>query len=479
MFLFVRVPPVLHSSKRFSSTGGRGAFFLVVAGCVMLETGLVRSQQTILGPQIYSHGDPTDEEQYLLEKINRARMDPTGEGQRLAAWLRGTAIGQGAVNAYHVDPNQVVSDFAALPAVPPLAFNASLIEASRAHSEDLAPHNGQGPNGDGHAGWDGSDSADRDKAAGYTAYNAEENAAPGGSDPDEIHAGYFVDWGNSDLIHSQTIMSGGQGFKEVGVGLATKPAGVGDPNFPLVETEDFGFPGIGVVGGKAGVKDAPAYLLGVVYTDANGNGQYDVDEGVAGVTVAMDGGAYYTVTSASGGYALPLANADGSYADGTVSVHMTGLPDGGSRDATFTISRVAETNGMNGTYRANVKWDAMTNEQVSTGGGGGSTTPTVTLPGGGTVSRSAHGKVKVMVNRPAGADTSAALTVPLAFKGTAIPSVDYQALPTSVTIPAGAESYKLKVKALDGDPDAGTATLTIKVKQAKGASAKANVIISP
>src|SRR5687768_14910608 len=35
--------------------------------------------------QIYSHGDPTADEQMMLEFINRARINPAAEGKRLAA----------------------------------------------------------------------------------------------------------------------------------------------------------------------------------------------------------------------------------------------------------------------------------------------------------------------------------------------------------------------------------------------------------
>ncbi len=88
----------------------------------------------------------------------------------------------------------------------------------------------------------------------------------------------------------------------------------------LVTTQDYGTPGYALVNGQLGVADVPAYLLGVVYADSNANGQYDVGEGVVGVTVTMDDGAYYTVTSASGGYALPLVHrSDSSNADGTVA----------------------------------------------------------------------------------------------------------------------------------------------------------------
>src|SRR3954468_1244770 len=39
----------------------------------------------LLTSQLYSIGDPTNEEQYYLELINRARSNPPAEGARLAA----------------------------------------------------------------------------------------------------------------------------------------------------------------------------------------------------------------------------------------------------------------------------------------------------------------------------------------------------------------------------------------------------------
>ena len=456
-----------------------GGWLVTVMVCLLPD---LLPAQTPTSPQRFSHGDPTAEEQYLLEKLNRARRDPTGEGQRLAAWLRDTPAGQGTIAFYHTDPDQVARDFAAFAPAPPVAFEAHLIAAARAHSLDLAPHDGQGPPGtDPHTGWDGSDHVQRAKAAGYPAAVGGEDVAPGGWDLDEIHAGFLVDWGqpNGGLGHRYTRMDGWSGLNVVGIGLATKPAGVGDGQSPLVETEDFGFPGLAVVNEHLTIADAPAYLLGVAYRDNNGNGLYDVGEGIAGVTVTMEGGAFYTVTGESGGYALPLVRADGSYVDGAVAVHMTGLPDGGTQDATLSVDRVALSRGLKGGYRTNVPWDAVVPKRQP---GGGSTTPFIagaTLSGGGTVSRAARNAVKVMVNRPAGDDGSAPLDVSLQFKGTAVPGVDYKPLPATVTIPAGARSLKLKVKALGGDNNANAVNLTIKIRKAKGMSGKVQVIFDP
>lgn len=204
----------------------------------------------LAAPIPFAQADPTAEEQDLLQKLNRARMDPTGEGQRLAAWLRNTAEGQAVVRSYGTNPAQVAADFAALPAVPPLAFDPHLLAAARAHSADLAAHGGLGPgavtsedNGHvgpdgvtliGHYGYDGSTPGSRVAASGFAGNFAGENAAPMALNTDDIHAGYLVDWGNPGLGHRRNAMAAA-GTNFVGIGLAT----LSGP-YPLVETEDFG-----------------------------------------------------------------------------------------------------------------------------------------------------------------------------------------------------------------------------------------------
>ena len=53
----------------------------------------------------------------------------------------------------------------------------------------------------------------------------------------------------------------------------------------------------------------------------------------------MDEGAYYAVTTASGGFSLPLVNADGSNADGAVVVRTSALSgETAGRTAVVTIT---------------------------------------------------------------------------------------------------------------------------------------------
>ena len=55
------------------------------------------------------------------------------------------------------------------------------------------------------------------------------------------------------------------------------------------------------------------FIVGTVWRDLNGNSQYDPGEGTGGVTVTPNAGTYYAVTSAGGGYAIPITMAPGTY----------------------------------------------------------------------------------------------------------------------------------------------------------------------
>lgn len=74
----------------------------------------------------------------------------------------------------------------------------------------------------------------------------------------------------------------------------------------------------------------------------------------------------------------------------------------------------------------------------------------------------AGGKVKFLVSRD-GTDLSADLTVNYKVKGSARSGFDYQAASGSITIPAGAASAKLKIRAVDNAIVDGARSLTVKL----------------
>ena len=232
----------------------------------------------------YSHGDPTALEQQMLELINRARMNPTQEGVILDGvntwYSRDARIRKPSFFA------NLRSEFASYPAVPPLAFHPKLIQSSRTHSQDMITRNFFA-----HVNPSGLDPTARAAVIGYDSGVGENIDGAGASNGDEVvqaHFGFMVDYDNIDtshpLGHRLNVLDAG--YSEAGVGI------VGPYSAGRI-TQDFGAP-------------ARAYIVGVAYTDTNGNGAYDPGEGLAGITVKPDTGNWYAVTSSSGGFAIPI-----------------------------------------------------------------------------------------------------------------------------------------------------------------------------
>lgn len=217
----------------------------------------------------------------MLELINRARANPGAEAARL-----GIDLNAGL-------PPGTIADTPK----PPLAFHALLIQAARVHSQwmldqDVFDHYGAG----------GSDPGDRMTAAGYPfqgGWQWGENIAWKGTtgSPDLTaftvanYEGLFRSPG-----HRKNLLDAG--FDEIGLGVLQG----------VFTKQDATYNAVMVTQNLARSDGTPGpLLLGVVYRDSNGNAVYDVGEGVAGVTVRPERGAYYAVTSSSGGYAIPFS----------------------------------------------------------------------------------------------------------------------------------------------------------------------------
>src|SRR5579883_357702 len=263
--------------------------------------------------QQYNSGDPTPEEQYILELINRARANPKAEGDSLAA-TNDQNIKFQFQNQSPPTASQVKTEFSSYPSRPPLAINASLISAARGHSQDMLTYAYQG-----HDNHDGTTFDVRIRNAGYTGTGyLGENVFAYGTDPHDAHQEFQCDFGNYPGIgHRHNIMNFDGSdpiYNEIGLGcLKGSNGGVG----PFITTEDFG-------------QSNTTFILGVVYNDANHNGFYDVGEGVSGVTITVQGGQYYAVSSTSGGYAIPYS--------GSGSVKVTAALTGGSQSQTITVN---------------------------------------------------------------------------------------------------------------------------------------------
>jgi hypothetical protein len=265
----------------------------------------------------YLHGEPTDDEQYMLELINRARKDPTAEGIRLMD--TDDAAVQSAYTYWKIDKAATKAAFATYPQRAPLAFHQDLIEAARAHTADMVQNNFQG-----HTGSNGSTLGQRYQAAGYASQGMYgENVSAYSNSVWYAHCGLNVDWGEQnqiDLGHRSNIMNFDNfEYTEIGLGITKTNGGLMQGTVgPLVVTQDFG-------------TRSQKYIVGVVFEDKNNNGMYDVGEGLAGVDVRPTKGTYYAVTSASGGYAIPYS------ATGNEILRASG-GGLGSQEKTFTFS---------------------------------------------------------------------------------------------------------------------------------------------
>ena len=263
------------------------------------------------------------DEQYLLELIDDARLDPVGDARRYISSFdpigsRDAGI-DSALKYFGVDGSAFLQALSGLQPAQPLAFNDSLAAAARGHDARMIADDSQSHQLPGEG-----DIGQRARAVGYTYRSLGENIFAYSKDPLYAHAGFMVDWGSGpgglqpDAGHRTNVMD--PDFREAGVGIAYESdarTAVG----PQVTTEDLG------TSGASGT-----FILGVAYDDLDGDGFYSVGEGVAGLSVSVDGTG--TSSSDSGGYTLKTAETgrhtivlSGGGLSGDVTVRMD-LHDG-------------------------------------------------------------------------------------------------------------------------------------------------------
>ncbi|MGY6704516.1 CAP domain-containing protein [Roseinatronobacter sp.] len=249
----------------------------------------------------------TDLDQLFLEYVNRARLDPQREVDRLLAdagvtntSLRALLEDLGTVGLNRGLPSDTVSGLA----LQALAPEAMLRDAALGHSDWMLDANIFS-----HTGQDGSSIEARINASGYTLTDQNgfaitapvgwgENLSWQGRHPNPIDmeaavinhaAGLF----NSDG-HRRNILT--EWFRETGVaqveGVFTQSGT--DWNTSIL-TQKFALSGPDV------------FLTGVVYSDMDGDGFYSLGEGESGVSIAASGTS--TLSASAGGYALALGAA--------------------------------------------------------------------------------------------------------------------------------------------------------------------------
>lgn len=233
-------------------------------------------------PSGYDSGDPTANEQFVLELVNRARHDPLAEANRLKLDL---------TEGLEEEQTKLIGP------KPPLAMSRPLLKIAREHAREMFLNAYLK-----HENLKGLSPGDRMKEAGYDWRNYGENiGSASAGKPKELHDILIIDAGVPGRAHRKNLLGllpGFVAFREVGVGLhaGNKRNSQGLRDFLV---EDFGS------------TDEGPFVLGVVYRDRNRNGFYDPGEGVGGVTLKPDRGASFAVTKKAGGYAFPVPKGAG------------------------------------------------------------------------------------------------------------------------------------------------------------------------
>jgi uncharacterized protein YkwD len=271
-------------------------------------TGLRRSRLAVEQLEtryVLSGPQPTAAEQLFLERLNDARANPAAYG---------AAINLPAIE--NVAP------------AAPLAWDPRLIQAAEQHSQDMSANNYFS-----HYDPAGHDPGWRESQAGFPWTDYGESIAAGFTNPTDALSALITDTGVADLGHRLHLLGINNSDESVGVGIVLNGTG----NYRNYYTIDTG-----------NTSDTRPFLTGVVFNDANGNGKYDIGEGLSGVTITVAGvgsvaayatGGYsirlnpgtYTVTASGGQLATPVTQV---VTVGATNVRLNFTPQGGQVNST-------------------------------------------------------------------------------------------------------------------------------------------------
>ena len=235
---------------------------------------------------------PTDNDQFMLELINRGRANPLAEANRYLKGDLNEGLSPGTISP---DPKQ------------PLAFNLNLNSAATAHSQWMLDTNQFS-----HTGMGGSSSSQRIANAGYNlelGWGTGENIGFSGTTGSVNSTQYtnnnyralLIDEGYPGRGHRVSLMNAK--FKEIGIANLEGIYKQGGTNYnALMTTQNFAY------------RDGSGpFITGVIYSDAVDNDNfYSPGEGIGNITITAtdvdDPTRRFTTTSwDTGGYSLEVS----------------------------------------------------------------------------------------------------------------------------------------------------------------------------
>ena len=264
---------------------------------------------------------PDGNEQQLMWLMNSARANPTQEG----IWLATMTDPDVASARSYWGVNLVVlqAEFAGYATKPPAAFDVRLYNAAKAHSQDLIARDAQ----------DHNNQFARISTEGFSYLSGRGNVFSYSKNALYGHAAFNIDWGSDGgdgsgmqpgRGHRMAIMSVDGSYTNVGIAVVPE-SNPGTSVGPQVITGNYCYANTGAA------DHYNRFIVGTVWTDSNGNAQYDPGEGIAGVTAKPDQGGFYAVTADSGGYAIPIT------ASGTYTVSFSGSAINGAVERSVAV----------------------------------------------------------------------------------------------------------------------------------------------
>ena len=271
--------------------------------CILLALAPALSAQTTAEWIYHKTADglhPDGNEQQLVWLMNRARANPAAEGLFLTN--SGDSGINSAISFFQISATQIQSEFAAIPAKPPAAFDRRLYEASRVHSLDLIARDAQ----------DHENQFTRITASGFVWTSANVSVFSYSKSALDAHGALNIDWGyprppggdgmQAGRGHRAAIMSN-QSTLLTNVGFALVPE-----SNPGTDVGPFVFSGA-YCSASTAANHSNRFLVGTVWKDLNGNSRYDAGEGLNQVRVQPDSGPWHAITGLAGGWAIPVFTA--------------------------------------------------------------------------------------------------------------------------------------------------------------------------
>lgn len=272
-------------------TKSKGKNMMKLTGALIII--LIFSAVLIQGKdQKNKSNEPTAEETYILELINRCRSEPSKNARRM--------INLPKQLTKKLNFDLFLSEMDALKPQPPIVFNLKLIQAARNHCNYALINNIQSHyETTGKKGFTGKKPTDRIDHVGETYTSAAENigllAVKPYYSPWFNHMAFVIDWNPASPNgmqprrgHRRNIMT--PHFNQVGVGLIFQSGSV-------CETHKF-------------IGNGKRYAGGVIYKDKNKNHFYDIGEAFVDIEISYD--QKNIKPWASGAFTIPIKNENGT-----------------------------------------------------------------------------------------------------------------------------------------------------------------------